>query len=265
MKKSGITRTGYILIFIIVTLISTISKAGISVAVWGEDDLNLADVQAKILRAGTFDNVDTVNIITQGVPTLSETQKYNSILIFGGHNYWGSAVSQAIGDVLADYSDSGGGVVTTTFVLGSNLGSWILHGRFDSDRYHVMIPKTSQISGQSTLGTVYQPEHPLMEGVQVFDGGLSSYRVPSPQLTVGSTLVANWSDGTALIAFKELQGMGRRVDLNFYPSSSDVRSDFWLAGTDGDVLLANAVTWAAPEPATMLLLSLGGLFLRKIK
>ena len=81
--------------------------------------------------------------------------------------------------------------------------------------------------------------------------------MPITALVPEATLVADWTDGTPFMAVKELPGMGRRVDLNFYPPSSDIRSDFWDVGTDGDVLLANAVTWAVPEPATLSLLGLG--------
>jgi len=40
-------------------------------------------------------------------------------------------------------------------------------------------------------------------------------------------------------------GSARRVDLGFFPPSSDVRSDFWNAGTDGDILMANALDWVS--------------------
>lgn len=261
MDNLKVIKTMFVLLLFLVAVLSTTASASISVSIWGDDNSNLVDVQSKILGAGSFDAVDIVNIHTQGVPSLTEASAYDSILIFGGNNKWGSEISNAAGDVLADYADAGGGVVTATFVIGSNLGSWILHGRFNSDRYHVMVPKASQVSGQMALGTVYHPDHPLMKGVNSFDGGDSSYRVPSPVLTSGSMRIADWSNGTALVAIKELPDMGRRVDLNFYPPSSDVRSDFWNVGTDGDVLLANAVTWAIPEPGTICLLGLGGLSL----
>jgi len=237
----------------------TPSSAGLRVAIWGDENTNLTDVQSKISGAGSFAAVDIVNIDTKPVPTLAEALKYHSIIIHGGTEGWGTTVSKEAGDILADYADAGGGIVTCTFVLGSNYGSWILRGRFNDERYHVMVPVQSQASGHHTLGTVYHPDHPIMEGVNSFDGGSSSYKVPITDLTTGSTLIADWSNGRPLVAIKDLPDMGRRVDLNFYPPSSDVRDDFWTVGTDGDILLANAVTWAAPEPGTVLVLGLGGL------
>ena len=35
---------------------------GLSVAIWGDADGNLADVRVKIMGAGTFDTVDTFNV-----------------------------------------------------------------------------------------------------------------------------------------------------------------------------------------------------------
>jgi hypothetical protein len=234
---------------------------GLRVAVWGDNDDRIPDVVAKIQGAGAFASVDPVNLNTQGVPTLQQTLAYDSILVFGGSERWSSTTRQVAGDVLADYADAGGGVVVGVFTIGSNGDNWILEGRWDdSPRYRVMVHHASQASGRQTIGARHVPEHPLLANVSTFDGGSGSSRVPIADLTPQSVLIADWTDGEPLVAVKELSGMGRRVDLNFYPPSSDSKYDFWLVGTDGDVLLANAVTWAAvPEPATLTLLTLGGL------
>jgi hypothetical protein len=47
-----------------------------------------------------------------------------------------------------------------------------------------------------------------------------------------------------LVATKQLT-VGRVAALNFYPPSSNVRSDFWQSSTDGGLLMANALLWAA--------------------
>ncbi len=234
---------------------------GPRVAVWGDEADRVADVIAKIQGAGAFANVDGVILNAQGVPTLSQALAYDSILIFGGVDSWGSSIATAAGDVLADCADAGRGVVVATFVLGSTGGGWMLHGRWDdSSGYYAMVPVTSQTQGHQTIGTRHVPNHALLAGVQSFDGGISSYRAPITDFAPGAVRIADWSNGMPLLATKELEDMGRRVDLNFYPPSSDVRGVFWLSSTDGDVLLANAVTWAAvPEPAALSLLALGAL------
>ena len=75
-----------------------------------------------------------------------------------------------------------------------------------------------------------------------FNGGSSSYH-DSVSTTTGATLVAHWTDGLPLVATKQLTA-GRAAALNFYPPSSNARSDFWEASTDGGRLMANALLWA---------------------
>ena len=232
-----------------------------SVAIWSDNNGSLSDVQSKVLAAGSFTAVDTWNVNTQGVPSLFDALNYDAVLIYGGFSSWTPAVRDQLGDVLADYSDAGRGVVTATFCLGSPNGSWILGGRFNQETYHVFTPFQSQYSGQATLGTVYVPDHPIMAGVTTFDGGYYSYRNWNLGLTPGTVRVADWTDGNPLIGSKELAGIGRRADLNFFPGSEDLLPGLWVTSTDGGKILANSLTWAAiPEPATgglVLLLALG--------
>ena len=103
-------------------------QAGLHVAIWGDHDQRLADVQSKVFASGQFDAVDVVNIYSGVVPSLADTLAYDAIMVFGGLNGWGTSTSQAAGDVLADYCDAGGGLVTATFVLGSNAGTWPIPG-----------------------------------------------------------------------------------------------------------------------------------------
>jgi hypothetical protein len=77
--------------------------------------------------------------------------------------------------------------------------------------------------------------HALLEGVSPFNGGSKSFH-NNVSVANGATLVTNWSNGRPLVAYKD-----NGVALNFYPPSSDSRSDFWLASTDGAQLLANSL------------------------
>lgn len=224
---------------------------GITVALLADEDLRLADVSKKVVLTGLVDTADEYNIYTGALPTLSQLQAYDAVLVWGGTNLWSSQVSIDLGDLLADYVDGGGGVVVATFALGSNGGYWMPQGRFAGDYYQCIIPAQNQVSGQATLGTVHQPFHPIMQGVYTFDGGSSSYRIDTTSHPEAN-LIAEWSDREPLIATRDL-GVARRADLNLYPPSSDVRSDFWQVGTDGDMIMANALDWVsnAPDPFTL--------------
>ena len=54
-----------------------------------------------------------------------------------------------------------------------------------------------------------------------------------------------------MVATKQLTDKGRIVGLNLYPPSSDARSDLWDSSTDGALLMANALLWAASTGQTI--------------
>ncbi len=194
------------------------------------------DVKEKLLDTGLFGQVDVINISTQ-TPTVAELQSYASVLVYS--DSVGFEDSVALGDNLADYVDGGGGVVTAVF---ANTGISFA-GRFNTDNYWA-IPPGSSTSGAASLGAVWSPTHPILNGLATFSGGTSSYRPGTSSVDAAATRVADWNDGRPLVATRKI-GSARRVDLGFFPPSSDVRSDFWNAGTDGDILMANALDWVS--------------------
>jgi hypothetical protein len=203
------------------------------------------DVQAKLMATGQFGTVDIIDVHTI-TPTLAQLQAYDAVLVYSDNTY---ADSNALGNVMADYVDSGGGVVCAMFEIG--YGSGLPHplcqmrGRWDAQGYYV-IPRTQQYGPpQATLGTVYDPTHPIMQGVSSFDGGTSSFRpIYTTTIPPGSTRVADWNDTSPLVVTKTISGVPR-ADLGLYPPSSDARSDFWVSSTDGALLMANALAWVA--------------------
>ena len=220
---------------------------GIDVAICGApSDPNWNyDVQAKLVATGQFSTVDIINV-NSITPTLTQLQAYDAVLVYSDAVY---ADSIALGNVMADYVDSGGGVVCMMFEIGYGSGPLPnpyaqMQGRWDAQAYYAIVRASQFGPPQATLGTVYDPLHPIMQGVSSFDGGSLSARPLDPNLSTGSTLVADWSDGRPLVVTKTIGGV-RRADLGFYPPSSDVRSDFWVSSTDGALLMANALTWTA--------------------
>lgn len=198
------------------------------------------DVVGKLTAQGVFASV-TMFDLSAGTPTWPELMAYESVLVSTD----GSFDAVALGDVLADYVDSGGGVVCAMYVTEPGL---TIDGRWDTGDYHV-IPEVGTVSGDGpiTLGPVLVPDHPIMAGVTSFSGGDSSYRTDSVVVHPSATLVACWSDTRALVGVRTI-GRARLVGLGFYPPSSDVRSDFWDPSTDGALLLANSLRWAAGAP-----------------
>jgi hypothetical protein len=201
------------------------------------------DVVAKLTADGRFDSVTHIDCGST-TPTADALGAYDAVLFF---NDSGFADRVGLGNALADYVDGGGGAVEAVFSVADNLK---IEGRFLDDGYRAM-STASQSSGPSMTLVAVDAGHDLLAGVESFDGGTSSFHGDAATEVEGATLVANWSDGDALIAEHRPSGEGTVVALNFYPPSSDVDGRFWNAATDGAMLMANALEFAAGGGPTL--------------
>jgi hypothetical protein len=173
------------------------------------------------------------------------------VLIFTGDNGPFLADTTALGSVLADYVDQGGGLVTAFAAVVYNpsppLPQLALGGRYVSDQYY-LIPRVSSIAGSQVSGAVLDSTHPIMAGFTSLHAGSLNAWADTTFVVSGATVILEWADGTPLVVTGDIGGV-RRVDLNFYPPSSESPdSGLWVASTDGDKLMANALTWAADLP-----------------
>jgi len=219
------------------------------------------DVRDKLLATGMFDSVTIINAtgIGDGVgtPPLGDLLGFDAI-IFWTNDSLENAVT--MGDVLADYVDAGGGVVVGVFANTSTNPQRYLQGRWLSDPGYIAIPQNGGfVQGSAAgLGTVHVVGHPILNGVTSFfnnappgTGGIpfGAWRPAQTGLTAGSTRIADWSTGQTLIALAPNAGI---VELGFHPVSSAVNAGYWDQTTDGGLIMANALKFAAdavPGPA----------------
>jgi hypothetical protein len=204
-----------------------------------------ADVVAKLEAAGLFARVDTIHTGTP-TPSLPDLAAYDGVLIYSGDHGSLTADTTALGDVLADYVDQGGGLVVAVFAAGSP--GWpelALGGRYVSDQYY-LIPMVSHTLGSQSASTVFDSTHPIMAGFTSFYGGSSSARADTTAVVSGS-MILQWADGKPLVVTSQFAS-ARRVDLNFFPPSSDTDSRFWDAATDGGLLMSHSLKWVAELP-----------------
>jgi hypothetical protein len=218
---------------------------GTHVAIYGaEQDFNNGDVKAKIVGSGLFSapQVDVFSVADGApIPTLTQLQKYDAVLIYSNDRFTDPT---AMGNVLADYVDSGGGVVIATHSYSSD-GFSGLEGRLVTSGY---LPFGS---GLPQFNLNFEPpltlmkvltNHFLLQHVSAFDGGLASTR-DAVTLSGSATLVGQWSDGTPLLA----TASNRVVGLNFWPPSDDSDPFGWDSSTDGGRIMANALLWAGGQ------------------
>lgn len=219
-------------------------------------DPRYTDPQTQIMATGLFGAVDILNVTT-ATPTLNELQGYDAVITWSNVNY---ADATALGNVFADYVDSGGGVVVAVFANSTTTAARYLHGRWETGGYEVVVSHGGTTSSAASLGTVPDPGHPIMAGVSAFSASLAS-RPTTTDITAGSTKVALWNDGRTLAA---VGANPHRADLGFYPPSSNVTASYWNPATsDGGRLMANALLYTIPEPTTALLLGLGVLLVQR--
>lgn len=217
----------------------TVDVAIVASASGDVDDALFTDTRDKLLASGQFDSVSIINAGLE-TPDASTLSMFDAVFVWSNFDFDDSVT---LGDRLADYVDAGGGVVLAVFATTSDVQSRFLAGRWFSGGYDVIDDQMGNDAGPATLGTVHLPAHPLAAGVSQLDGGTASFRPSTTQLN-GGTLVASWSDGSPLIAFRD-DLAGPRVDLGLYPPSDDVSSLFWDTTTDGAAILSNALAFAA--------------------
>ncbi|NQV31708.1 MAG: DUF4347 domain-containing protein, partial [Phycisphaeraceae bacterium] len=212
----------------------------LDIALLGADDLaNSNDVEAKLANLGVFDSITLIDV-RYTTPSLETLLTFDSVVVWTSYPL---ANSTQLGNNLADYVDSGGGVVIQTFAT-SHDSSLVPQGRWQTDGYHPITQTGMTRDRSPTLGVVAEPGHPIMADVVAFSGGSNSYR-GTGSLVPDAHLIASWSNGSPLVA--ELTTFeGNIVLLNFFPPSSDASYyyDTWLATTDGDILMGNALTHA---------------------
>ena len=199
----------------------------------------LQEIQRVVEAPGLFDSVSTIDT-SSVTPTVDELSDFDAVMV------WTNLTPDqpdAFGDALADYVDAGGGVVVAVFANSSTTTDRDIAGRWRGNpEYEVIVPRSGNRQGAASLGTILEPDNPIVDGVSTFFGGTSSWRPSVTRLTAGARAIAEWDDGRVLVAVGANE---KRVDLGFYPPPSTVSSSFWDIDTDGDLLLAQSLLFVA--------------------
>jgi len=189
-----------------------------------DDDISgSSPIQDYLLAYEDLGTVDLFDAQTS-TPALSLLQAYDVVVTWSNYVY---ANPTAIGDVLADYIDSGGKVINTIASMGTH--GWEMMGRFMTQNYTAM-NGTSVTYSTSCLGS-NDPSHPIMKGItDVCD----YFRLNGTTLTPGSSEIARWADGQLFVAVKDDRSV---VSIAGYIGSNDQ----WTGQMDD--LVHNAIFW----------------------
>jgi hypothetical protein len=203
-------------------------------------DTDTGVVRSYLLGTGMFNEVTRIPENS----SLAALSAYDALLVWSNFQF---ADAKVLGDTLAKYVDTGGGVVLATF---SYFANFAIGGEIATEKYSPFSLPVSSLYSPATLGE-HDPGSPIMAGVS----DLTGYFRDAVSLNSDATFVANWSDGSPLAAWND---GGNVVGIALYPG------EVTLDGLSGDYarLFANALVFAAdpnatvPEPGTLALLAL---------
>jgi hypothetical protein len=186
------------------------------VIVGSAPQVQVDDLVTKLAATGFFGSVAALDARTS-TPTASELDAFEVALVMS-NDYFFDPVT--LGDRLADAVDKGLDVVLTMFthVVSPLSGRFAAHDLFTMD-----LNDPDQLYDGPFGWTANVPGHPLLDGVAQFSSGTYAYRAnasPKPD----AVLVASWvGGGNHPLIVERVLGNGRiRVDLNFFPVTSDV-------------------------------------------
>lgn len=164
-----------------------------------------------------------------GTPTLTDMQMYDIVFV-GNDILWSSSAIDPVtlSNNLADYIDSGGGVIASNFVW--SYDSWgLLSGRFMTEDYSPFEIASTDYWDPDSLGA-NDPTHPLMQGITDITDNFGQQDMA---LSSNGTWVASWNiTGENMIAVSpHCVGINQELFHN---------ADF---GGDVDTLLHNAILY----------------------
>lgn len=213
-----------------VTLRSVGQSAAISNVLILSPDTDVTDIEEMLdgfadIEADVFPRASLPSI------TLADLSGYD-IVFTTNNTQWlqGGGVQPAvIGDLLADYIDAGGKVISNQFNY--SYDAWKLEGRFINEQYGPFTASTTDANITVDLGTILAPAHPVMTGVSTLS---YSGFVQNVGLAPGATALAEWDNGELFVAANP-----NVVALNLLPSLGNAGPLQWSG--DLPLLYQNAV------------------------
>lgn len=197
-------------------------------------------VSTGLFTAGEVDSFDA----RVSTPTLPDLTPYDAVFAWTNYVPYNGT---ALGDVLANYVDAGGGLVVNTYSFSSG---WAIGGALMSSGYSPL--QNSGSNGNPGTNLVALVADAIFNGVNLANVmDFSNFNYAIPTLDPGATLLADNGSGVNMIA---RNAAGNIIAMNIFPGFN----------TNGDAarLYANALfdvsqQQMVPEPMSLALVGIG--------
>ena len=182
----------------------------------------------------SFDDITTVDYYDarNGTPSLDQLLEYEAVVVWSNYHF---SDPVALGDVLADYADNGGGVVLHQFSFGTG---WNLQGRMMNEYSPI---SDGSISGATHYLGDYDESSPLMEGVTSITDQYMSY----VSIINNGEWVASYDDGTPFVAFNPDNQV---VAINGYVGDSRQFGGDMILLSYNAVIFSTGGRWLSVDP-----------------
>ncbi|KAN0027441.1 hypothetical protein ACTFIU_010395 [Dictyostelium citrinum] len=198
------------------------------------EENRISELKISLYKMG-LRSIDHFNVFGFKSLTVNDLYQYDGILFF---SYCGFR-QKSIGNILSDYVDSGGGIVIASY---SNCGKGNrLEGRWLEEGYNPFNDGITQRVYNLRMGRKNIPDHPILEGVERFGGGLNISHSDS-EMSSNSNLIAEWENERPLIVELSTK-KSPIIGLNFYPPSNEFDPSSWDKNTDGLKILFNSLKY----------------------
>ena len=192
-----------------------------------------ADVKRSLESTAALAAIDEFDA-SIGTPALAQLRPYGALLVYSDAPFKDPV---SLGNVLADYFDAGGSVVLAAFADAAPATA--VQGRFGTaDNGYLLIEAAGQEQPSDALGSVLEPQSPLMLGVTRLTAQ-SAYRSRG-SARPGAVSVAEWKGGRPLVLRGSVKARNIAA-LNLFPPSVRARAD--LLSGDLAALLRNALLY----------------------
>lgn len=175
-----------------------------------DDSAGTTAARSGLINTGLFVAEDlTIIGACSTPPSLATLSEFSAVLVWSNIT---PTQPDALGNVLADYVDQGGGVVLATYVYSQ---PWRIGGRITTNGYSPFAVSSALFTTSGRLNLANSnTNHPILAGILPTDTYFTNVNYSNPALTAGATLIAVDTAGNRVVA---VNPTNRVVGVVIYP------------------------------------------------